>query len=472
MGDDDFDPARTARVYVPPPRPTGKQLPGSTALTDRGRQQQAQQKQFLYALAAKQAKHAREVPRRSRARHLSPSARRDWSDPLLGGEPREKRHWYEQRSLSKSTSRLPVGDVSQLDVSRPLTCLSHDFKGTKVLGAETPFFGSRIDPGPPVWSAVPKAVPPALRLQLERSGNWPLPDTPRCAAMLLAERAAREAAEAKRRKLAEMEAHYQAKVRARKSVIAVMATTGIVQDAPPAAAADAAAAEEPRPATSQSEASAASESDAEASPAKRASALAALGGGSPKKAVAFGGAPKKKKGSMLSKFKKAGRMSAMMGRMVAPDRKGHAALLELKMILAEEAHRHLLWHWRTVVSIFRAEEPDVEALPWPYAPASAIIALPKGKRSFDNRSPIGTLRAKKIGDMLRFTGLSDINCVRLVEARAGKGCEIPNFKGSYLGRFPLVLADSWTSDHLLERSRSVDAFSGTRARGKRTLKRR
>ncbi|KAH8069158.1 hypothetical protein JL720_12065 [Aureococcus anophagefferens] len=307
MGDDDFDPARTARVYVPPPKPTGKQLPGSTALTDRGRQQQAQQKQFLYGLAAKQAKHARE-----------------------------------------------------LDVSRPLTCLSHDFKGTKVLGAETPFFGSKIDPGPPVWSAVPKAVPPALRLQLERSGNWPLPDTPRCAAMLVAERAAREAAEAKRRKLAEMEAHYQAKVRARKSVIAVMATTGIVQDAPPAAAADAAAAEEPRPATSQSEQSGV--------------------------AVRRGG-------------------------------KGHAALLELKMILAEEAHRHLLWHWRTVVAIFRAEEPDVEALPWPYAPASAIIALPKGKRSFDNRSPIGTLRAKKIGDMLRFTGLSDINCVRLVEAR-------------------------------------------------------
>ena len=37
--------------------------------------------------------------------------------------------------------------------------------------------------------------------------------------------------------------------------------------------------------------------------------------------------------------------------------------------------------------------------------------------------------------------------------RAGKGCEIPNFKGSYLGRFPLVLADFWTSDHLSERSR-------------------
>ena len=40
-----------------------------------------------------------------------------------------------------------------------------------------------------------------------------------------------------------------------------------------------------------------------------------------------------------------------------------------------------------------------------------------------------------------------------VADRAGKGCEIPNFKGSYLGRFPLVLADFSTSDHLSERSR-------------------
>ena len=59
-----------------------------------------------------------------------------------------------------------------------------------------------------------------------------------------------------------------------------------------------------------------------------------------------------------------------------------------------------------------------------------------------------------------------------VLARAAKESEIPNFKGSYLGRFPLVLADFWTSDHLSERSRSVDAVSGTRARGTLTLKRR
>ena len=41
----------------------------------------------------------------------------------------------------------------------------------------------------------------------------------------------------------------------------------------------------------------------------------------------------------------------------------------------------------------------------------------------------------------------------VVKRRAGKGCENPNFKGSYLGRFPLVSADFWTSDHLSERSR-------------------
>ena len=55
---------------------------------------------------------------------------------------------------------------------------------------------------------------------------------------------------------------------------------------------------------------------------------------------------------------------------------------------------------------------------------------------------------------------------------AAKESEIPNFKGSDLGRCPLVSADFWTSDHLSERSRSVDVFYGTRARGTLTLKRR
>jgi hypothetical protein len=58
------------------------------------------------------------------------------------------------------------------------------------------------------------------------------------------------------------------------------------------------------------------------------------------------------------------------------------------------------------------------------------------------------------------------------ENQGRKESEIPNLKGSDLGRFPLVSADFWTSDRLSERSRSVGAFSGTRARGTLTLKRR
>ena len=55
---------------------------------------------------------------------------------------------------------------------------------------------------------------------------------------------------------------------------------------------------------------------------------------------------------------------------------------------------------------------------------------------------------------------------------AAQESDIPNFKGSFLGRFPLISADFWTSDHLSERSRRVGAFLGTRARGTLTLKRR
>ena len=61
---------------------------------------------------------------------------------------------------------------------------------------------------------------------------------------------------------------------------------------------------------------------------------------------------------------------------------------------------------------------------------------------------------------------------RCVATRAAQESEIPSFKGSFLGRVPLVSADFWTSDHLSERSRSVNAFTGTRARETLTLKRR
>jgi hypothetical protein len=60
----------------------------------------------------------------------------------------------------------------------------------------------------------------------------------------------------------------------------------------------------------------------------------------------------------------------------------------------------------------------------------------------------------------------------IVADGAGKERDVPNFKGSSLGRVPLVSADFWTSDHLSERPRRADAFSGTRARGALASKRR
>ena len=59
-----------------------------------------------------------------------------------------------------------------------------------------------------------------------------------------------------------------------------------------------------------------------------------------------------------------------------------------------------------------------------------------------------------------------------VWTRAAQEGEITNVKGSDLGHFPLVSADFWTSDRLSERSRSVGAVSGTRARETLTVKRR
>jgi hypothetical protein len=76
-----------------------------------------------------------------------------------------------------------------------------------------------------------------------------------------------------------------------------------------------------------------------------------------------------------------------------------------------------------------------------------------------------------LGSFRKFALTGDMG-ENMFGAGAGQESEIPNFKASYLGRFPLVSADFWTSDHLSERSRRVDAFSGTRARGTLTLKRR
>ena len=79
------------------------------------------------------------------------------------------------------------------------------------------------------------------------------------------------------------------------------------------------------------------------------------------------------------------------------------------------------------------------------APAAAARDDPRLERyarMLKMHVPYGAVRAKMEAD-----------------GRAAKESEIPNFKGSDLGRFPLVSVDFWTSDHLSERSRSVDVFS-------------
>ena len=86
------------------------------------------------------------------------------------------------------------------------------------------------------------------------------------------------------------------------------------------------------------------------------------------------------------------------------------------------------------------------------------------------RSRNSAFQGKTHGDAL-CANFAKFHASKAVD-RAAKESEIPNFKGSDLGHFPLVSADFWTSDRLSERSRDVDAFCGTRARGTLTLKRR
>ena len=98
--------------------------------------------------------------------------------------------------------------------------------------------------------------------------------------------------------------------------------------------------------------------------------------------------------------------------------------------------------------------------------ASVLFVGPKALRSYGRTHSIRRWKERSARLEARLPGEYD------VRGRAAQESEIPNFKGSDLGRFPLVSADFWTSDHLSERSRSVDAFLGTRARGTLTLKRR
>jgi hypothetical protein len=86
---------------------------------------------------------------------------------------------------------------------------------------------------------------------------------------------------------------------------------------------------------------------------------------------------------------------------------------------------------------------------------------------------LSTLRFGQLCKLIKNAAQENVQMTdKMVAARAAKESDMPNFKGSFLGRFPLVSADFWTSDHLSERSRSVDAIFGKRARETRTTKRR
>jgi len=104
------------------------------------------------------------------------------------------------------------------------------------------------------------------------------------------------------------------------------------------------------------------------------------------------------------------------------------------------------------------------------APGGEAVVIVKPSRGACGRG-IKVFRLEAATDALEEALKGSFGDTREVVVRAGKESEIPNFKGSDLGRFPLVSADFWTSDHLSERSRSVDAFPGTRARGTLMLKR-
>ena len=95
--------------------------------------------------------------------------------------------------------------------------------------------------------------------------------------------------------------------------------------------------------------------------------------------------------------------------------------------------------------------------------AKAGVNVKRLFRDVAETAQSGSVPAAVLGQLVSEVGDATTD-TELAQLRAGKECEIPNFKGSYLGRFPLVLADSWTSDHLSERPRSVDAFFWERAR--------
>ena len=131
---------------------------------------------------------------------------------------------------------------------------------------------------------------------------------------------------------------------------------------------------------------------------------------------------------------------------------------------------------RLTRALERAARPSPPPSPPPPPPGGDAARLAEALRVADARVALAeterdeyeaTIRAlrDRVARANAAANAADADA-RSAKARAGAGqeSERPNFKASYLGRLPLVSADLWTSDHLSERPRSVDAFFPERAR--------
>ena len=140
-----------------------------------------------------------DVPLRSRARHLRPTRRHD--DFSTTHKPVR---WYEQKSFSRSQK------YATREVRRRALSETHP---VPLMGVHTPFHGARYAPGPVPTGVI--APPLKLAEKLKVMGNWPLPDTPRCAEMHLAELALQEdIAQRKRDEASRLEKLKEEKARA------------------------------------------------------------------------------------------------------------------------------------------------------------------------------------------------------------------------------------------------------------------
>ncbi|KAJ1462187.1 hypothetical protein M885DRAFT_611069 [Pelagophyceae sp. CCMP2097] len=314
-------------------------------------------------------------PLRSRPRHLG-LKQLDITD----------QKWYERKQIAKQ----PRGAVAVLLQPSPSdAALARPVAGAAWVGRRRrpeACFGARDDRGAAGLRA-PRVLPRAVLARVDAMGNWPLPDTPRCAAVALAAEAYALAMEARRVRLDEISRRYQEKM-----------------DAAAAAASDAAG-------------TAGGGDAGDAGPDGDASRLASGGEGH---------LPKRRKLRLL--LRRAMMLNQALAGFPVPDRASRKALLEIKAMLAEDAHRTALFEWPTLLKLFRVDEAtELKQVNWPIsAEAPRPLEAPAYPRGvFDSGAPAAAIRLRTLAQLLRYVGLTDQNVIRLLEARLGEkmdGC--------------------------------------------------